>query len=446
MTDELYDPLLSVLEQANMRLSECPTVDDVCRQGVLFALQELGFDRAGILLADEEGQHARGTWGTDHQGQVVEEKDLCLPLAMHPWLQVSIGAKGVLVVRNNAKLTFYEEPVGKGWNAVVSLWDEGSAFGWLSVDNVISGRSLTVVARAQVVMFGALLAQWYKRREAEGQWHDLQATLEQKVAMKTLQLQQSINQLKQAQNEIALQEKAKALSYFTAGVAHEINTPLGYIRSNLFFIGKTTGRLVERLRSLSQPNLDAECVLLQGFDEVIAESVSGLDRVSEIVNLLQPLNKLVDEQAQLVDLVAAIDFLIASIESKHTIRFIQPSDVFHIYVPLQVLTLALESLLNNAIYAVRDNDNGCVQVFLYRSESHVSINVLDNGEGIPEENLSNIFQPFYSTKPVGSGVGLGLSISENLLRLINGRLRIRSIEGWYTQATIEFPIEVMHYD
>lgn len=446
MTDELYDPLLSVLEQANMRLSECPTVDDVCRQGVLFALEVLGFDRAGILLADEEGQHARGTWGTDLQGQVVEEKDLCLPLALHPWLQVSIGAKGVLVVRNNAKLTFYQEPVGKGWNAVVSLWDEGTAFGWLSVDNVISGRSLTAVGRAQVVMFGALLAQWYKRREAEGQWYDLQSTLEQKVAMKTLALQQSINQLEQAQHEIALQEKAKALSYFTAGVAHEINTPLGYIRSNLFFIGKTTGRLVERLKSLSQPNLDAECVLLQGFDEVIAESVSGLDRVSEIVNLLQPLNKLVDEQAQLVDLVAAVDFLIASIASKHAIRFIQPSDVFHIYVPLQVLTLALESLLNNAIYAVRDNDNGCVRIFLYRSDSHISIAVLDNGEGIPEENLSNIFQPFYSTKPVGSGVGLGLSISENLLRLINGRLRIQSVEGWYTQATIEFPIEVMHYD
>jgi len=268
----------------------------------------------------------------------------------------------------------------------------------------------------------------------------LNETLEHQVEGTAEELQLTIDRLQRTQKDLVNTEKAKSLSHFTAGIAHEINNPIGFIRGNLSFIGKVTSEVLDALSSLSDDRFKKPKLMLSEVDSVIDESVEGLDRVSNIISMLQPLNKLSDESAQEFDVIESIEFFIMGLEEgADIVSLIKPNKKIQVNLPLQVFTLALENVVSNALDAVSDVEDGFVRIEIFINDTDFGVKVTDNGIGIAPDQISIIFNPFYTTKPVGKGVGLGLSLSENLLKMINADIKVESNLGSGTEVYIHFP-------
>lgn len=433
-----------LLSEAEHAFAHCKNLDDICHEAVQISLNVLCIDRAGILLLSDDQTKVKGTWGTDENGQIKDEHDLEMSLYDNHWMKDSLEQKGALIVKENIPLTSYDKEVGTGWNAIVSIWHGEKPIGWFACDNLIKGAPMTAHLKDVIAVFGTIFGQWYIRKRTEMELHELTDTLEQQIYEKTSELQATIDSLSSTQSELVDTEKANALSHFTAGVAHEINNPISFIKSNLSYIGKVSSKVLESIEALNLDSLNKPSQMLKEVDQVIDESVEGLDRVSDIVSLLQPLNKLADEEPQVFDVKSSIEFYIMSLEEgSEYVDLILPDEPISVCLPLQVFTLALDNIVRNAVYAVKDKANPKISVYYFKDELNFGVSVLDNGVGITEEDLPNIFNAFFTTKPVGEGVGLGLALSENLLKMVNGAVKAKSVLNESTEFTMLFPKEVV---
>lgn len=436
-----------LLSEAEHAFAHCKSLDDICHQAVQLSLNVLCLDRAGILLLSDDQSRVIGTWGTDENGAIKDEHDLNMSLYDNHWMKDSLEQKGALIVKEDISLTSYDKKVGSGWNAIVSIWHGDKPIGWFACDNLLSGTPITPQLKDVIAVFGTIFGQWYIRKRTELELYQLTDTLEQQIYEKTKELQDTVDSLSNTKNELVDTEKANALSHFTAGVAHEINNPISFIKSNLSYIGKVSSKVLESIEALQLDSLSKPCQMLKEVDQVIDESVEGLDRVSDIVSLLQPLNKLADEEPQVFDVKSSIEFYIMSLEEgSEYVDLIQPDDPISVCLPLQVFTLALDNIVRNAVYSVKAKANPKISVYYFKDDSHFGVSILDNGAGITETDLPNIFNAFFTTKPVGEGVGLGLALSENLLKMVNGAVRVKSELNESTEFTMLFPKEVVVYE
>lgn len=433
-----------LLSETEYSFSKCETLDELCMQAVLLSLNVLCLDRAGIRLISDDGNKVVGTWGTDELGELTDEHGIEFNLCEDLLLQESLAQKGALIVKEDINFIFNSKNEGVGWTAIVSIWHGQTPIGWFACDNLISGKAISSQLKDVIAVFGTVFGQWFIRKKTELELYTLNDTLELQVYEKTKELQDTIDNLSSTRNELDVKERANALSHFTAGVAHEINNPISFIRSNLSYIGKVSSRVLESIKALELDSLRKPSEMLQEVDSVIDESVEGLDRVSDIVSLLQPLNKLADEESQVFDVKSSIEFYTMSLEEgAEYIDLILPVMPLSVFLPLQVFTLALDNIVRNAIYAVKDKNDAKISIYFFKDENYFGVSVLDNGTGISEEDLPNIFNPFFTTKPVGEGMGLGLALSENLLKMVNGGISVRSISGRSSEFSMIFPKEVV---
>lgn len=433
--------LLSETEHA---FAKCETLDDICMQAVLLSLNVLCLDRVAILLISDDRTKAQGTWGTDEAGELNDEHDFELDLSADPAMRASLDQKGALIVKEDVPIIYYTTKVGTGWTATASIWHGENPIGWFTCDNLISERPINAQLKEVIAVFSTIFGQWFIRKKTELELYTLNDTLELQVYEKTKQLQDTIDNLSSMRTELDVTEKANALSHFTAGVAHEINNPISFIKSNLSYIGKVSSKVLESIDALGLESLKKPSEMLREVDSVIEESVEGLDRVSDIVSLLQPLNKLADEEPQIFDVKSSIEFYTMSLEEgSENIELVLPDKPLSVSLPLQVFTLALDNIVRNAIYAVKGKSNAKISIYFFNENDYFCVSVFDNGVGIPETDLPNIFNPFFTTKPVGEGVGLGLALSENLLKMVNGGVRVKSVLGEGSEFSMVFPKEVI---
>ncbi|MFZ5967107.1 MAG: PAS domain S-box protein [Bacillota bacterium] len=281
------------------------------------------------------------------------------------------------------------------------------------------------------------------------------------------ELRDALERLKETQGHLLQQEKLAAIGHLAAGVAHEINNPLGFIMSNIETLGKYSIRLKEviaaygSLRSTIEQSCVEEC--RQGFAEIgklereyhinwIAEDLKaliddtndGLDRISKIVTGLRVFSR-EDKQDEMTDydLNEGVEntLMIANSEIKYHADIERNFDDIP---PVKLLgshiNQVLLNLVINAVHAVKekqDGQRGLIRISTYRDDKYVCCDIEDNGIGIPEENLNKIFNPFYTTKPVGQGTGLGLSISYDIIvNKHGGELSVKSTPGKGTVFTI----------
>lgn len=443
-TDQAF--YIEAVKLVNTVFNTCRTPDDICLQGVMFMKDIVGVDRAGILLLSEDRLYVQGTWGTNDQGEIVQEQDLQMPLENNHWMGDALAQKGQLIIKDNVELTNYATVVGKGWNAIMAIYHEQEPIGWLCCDNLVSGRLITNSLKAKIIYVAYMLGQWLTRLRYEDALKNLNDTLEFEVKQKTKDLEQTIEILKTTQSELVHTERTKALSTFTAGVAHEINNPIGFIRSNLSFIGKVSSKVLETLAPLDAEELEKPKVLLGGIDQVIDESVEGLDRVTNIISMLQPLNKLADEEAQLFDIGQAIEFAVMGLpDSSPKVGVQNTLSSQMVNLPMQIFTLALENLIENAIKATREEAQPKISIAVSENDSELCVSCSDNGGGITEDHLEQIFLPFFTTRSPGDGMGLGLSLSQNLIQLAGGGIRVSSKETEGSTFTIHFPKDVIQH-
>jgi C4-dicarboxylate-specific signal transduction histidine kinase len=162
--------------------------------------------------------------------------------------------------------------------------------------------------------------------------------------------------------------------------------------------------------------------------------------------MLQPLNKLADEDAQVFDIGQAIEFAVMGLpESSPKIGMDNTLTSQMVNLPMQIFTLALENLLENAIKATSEEAQPKVSIVISENDSELCVSCSDNGGGIPEDNLEQIFLPFFTTRSPGEGMGLGLSLSQNLIQLAGGDIRVSSKEFEGSTFTIHFPKDVIQH-
>ncbi|MFT4246787.1 MAG: ATP-binding protein [Pseudomonas sp.] len=289
----------------------------------------------------------------------------------------------------------------------------------------------------------------------EGQ-QDYERELEQRHA----ELRQAYMRLNGAQDKLLQSEKMASIGQLAAGVAHEINNPIGYVHSNL-------GSLQEYLRSLFTlieayeralrapdpkaliPEIDdirnrADIDFIsRDLPQLMAESREGIERVTRIVRDLKDFSYSDrSESWKLVDLHAGLESTINIIwnELKYKVTLERrygelplveclPSELNQVYM----------NLLLNAGQAIVEH--GTITVGTGREgPDHVWIEFKDSGGGIPADLLQRIFDPFFTTKPVGSGTGLGLSISYGIINKHHGRIDVDSRPGQGAAFRIVLPV------
>lgn len=271
-------------------------------------------------------------------------------------------------------------------------------------------------------------------------------------------LTNAYDHLKSTQSQMVHQEKMASIGQLAAGVAHEINNPTGFITSNLVSLKKYTSRLIDHIKFLEQslePLSDSELTqklkaqqkkiklsfIQEDIDDLVNESLEGAERIKVIVQNLKSFSRVDDTATTTVDLHECLDSALsigynevkykASVEKDY-----QP--IPRTYCSAQQLNQVFLNMLVNAAQAI--DEQGVITVSTFEQDGWIVIKISDTGDGIPEENMSQIFDPFYTTKEVGQGTGLGLSICYDIIQNHNGEISVDSKVGEGTTFTIKLPV------
>ena len=252
-----------------------------------------------------------------------------------------------------------------------------------------------------------------------------------------------------------------SIGQLAAGVAHEINNPIGYIFSNFSMLEKYQANLFEMLQayealevSVSDPKVIADLHILRDKLEIeylkkdvpdlMKESREGIERVSKIVRDLKSFSY-VDSRPdwQVSDLHQGIDSTLNVVnnETKYRADIIKAyGDIPQVECVQSQINQVLMNLVINASHSI-GQERGKITIRTGHNEDIVWIEVEDNGSGIPKEILPRIFDPFYTTKPVGKGTGLGLSLSYGIVQKHRGNITVQTEIGKGTLFRITLPIK-----
>ncbi|MEE1979977.1 sensor histidine kinase [Shewanella xiamenensis] len=248
--------------------------------------------------------------------------------------------------------------------------------------------------------------------------------------------------LEAAQNQLLQSEKMAAIGQLAAGVAHEINNPIGFVNSNLQSLQDYNDKLLKLLRFYqklvhkigSPPYFALEQDMLKRYQfeficsdlpDLINESIEGLDRVAVIVKSLKSFSHVDSSEWQYANVIEGIEntLKIAANQIKYkavVLRNFQ-DNLPELYCQPMQLNQVFLNLLVNAAQAIEER--GEISIDVSATESEIMIIIRDTGSGIAAQDIRKIFEPFYTTKPVGTGTGLGLSLSYSIVKSIKVRLK-----------------------
>ncbi|WP_224368126.1 ATP-binding protein [Hyalangium versicolor] len=250
-------------------------------------------------------------------------------------------------------------------------------------------------------------------------------------------LARDITERRMVQARLLSTERLASLGTLAAGVAHEINTPLSYLLSNLNYVQ-------EEFQALSQSGASIVDEHAQELHDALAEALSGSHRVRDIVRNLKLFSRVDNDQRGPVDIHALLDSCVkmAWSEIKHRARLVKEyGPVPSIESNESQLGQVFLNLLINAAQAIPEDAGESAEIRLstWHEKETVVVAVQDTGVGIPEENLVRLFDPFFTTKPVGVGTGLGLSICHGIVAAQGGRITVSSQPGQGSTFQVYLP-------
>ncbi|WP_370978435.1 sensor histidine kinase [Agaribacterium sp. ZY112] len=265
------------------------------------------------------------------------------------------------------------------------------------------------------------------------------------------------DKLKKTNAKLLHQEKLASIGQLSAGVAHEINNPAGYVKSNLNsltrYICSVSDYLVEIEKLSSQQEASAEQVvkLKEEYDidyimgdlkEILDDSLEGMERVASIVQSLKDFARPDTEESEAYDINHCIDNTLKLVNNE--IKYKAEINIQYGQLPMVVgqagnMGQVILNLLMNAAQAIENR--GTITIQTEFIDQYVNIKITDTGTGIPKDIQSRIFDPFFTTKKVGDGTGLGLSIVHSIIKKQGGDIHIQSEVNKGTEFNISLPVE-----
>lgn len=275
----------------------------------------------------------------------------------------------------------------------------------------------------------------------------------------TEQLQAAYDNLEQTQLKVFQQEKLASIGQLAAGVAHEINNPMGFISSNLTSLKKYGMRLDEYIAVLqgslyscpNHPDMSGIDTLRQklkvdyiisDITQLIEESLEGAERVRKIVADLKSFSRLDESKLTPASINDCLDSTINIVWNE--LKYVAEIDRQYGELPMvpcypQQLNQVFMNLLVNAAHAM--TERGVITVKTWQADNSVFIAITDTGKGIPPQHVERIFEPFFTTKEVGKGTGLGLSICYDIVKKHSGEITVASTLGAGSTFTVRLPLE-----
>lgn len=289
----------------------------------------------------------------------------------------------------------------------------------------------------------------------------LRVRAEEQLRLKQAELEHAMADLRDTQAMLIHSEKMNALGQMVAGIAHEINNPISFVNSNLHSLRESLSMMFsayERLEALilndaasladraSRIRHDADIDFLTGdLDDLMNSSLDGLGRVKRIVEALRTFSRIDEAERKVANILENVQSALViarpMLQNRVHIRLegLDQLDDIQCY-PAQLNQVFL-NLIANAAQAI--DERGVLTIRGHQTESHVVLEFIDTGAGIRPEILDQIFNPFFTTKPVGVGTGLGLAIAYKIITdRHRGSIRVESTPGEGSNFIVTLPKEL----
>lgn len=448
-SNEWLQEKVSLLVEQIHNLSGLETVNDIYRETVHFILSKLDIDRTAILLINHEKRTFFGTWGTDTQGRITDESGFEAPIAEDGWVADAFNSKAYSYFQDEHPLRNFGEEVGQGWNGMVNIWQGTRILGWIAADNLISQRPLTQAVKELLRLLASTVSQLVSFKESEIERGHRQAELEIRIQETTAKLESEHQKNLLIRRQLAERENLESLGITIAGIAHELNNPIG--------TGFTAATGIRNKTQHVREAFDGRELSADGFNdylEYVEEATAILEgNLKQASTLISAFRKTAVDQVSdnltPVDLKDLIETILLS--QKHLLRRlgvqvdVSAPDSPKITSYPGLITQVFVNLITNSLkhaFTYRQSGNR-IDISVESVEKGVSIVFRDNGRGIPAENLGIVFDSFYTSGREGGNSGLGLYIVKDIVeqRLV-GRIDIDSVVGEHTEFRIFLPVSI----
>lgn len=405
------------------------------------------------------------------------------------YLELIDNVNEAIVIAQDAKLEFVNNKLSKllglpvdallGRTIIDFVWPEDREIVYSNHQKRLNGEHVPDIYEFRVLSSGGE-ERWVRLSAALIKWKGRPATLsvleditELKMLMQSLQeknaslqamknqvdavneeILKAYNKLKMAQSCVVQTEKMACIGQLAAGVAHEINNPIGFITSNLCTLGNYLNRVanyldeIDSVISLLPPETARDILahrstqkidyILADINNLIAESIEGANRVKKIVQDLKSFSRQDGPDFSYADINECIESTVNIIwnEIKYKAELIKElGDLPRVMCNPRQLNQVFMNILVNAVQAIEGTGNISIKTTF--ENGHVLVVIEDTGCGIPEDELGRIFDPFFTTKD--NGTGLGLSIAYDIIKNHNGQILVKSSVGEGTTFTIRIP-------